>query len=235
MPKASGIEWVQSDVREFEIDRDSYDCISVLGLLYHLSLGDQLSLLRECAGTPTIVDTHVTRRTDYEESGYRGTLFNEVPHASPEEHDDIATASWKNRTSFWPTEESLLRMFHDSGFPQVFQLAPPYQTGRTFYICFGDPENTEEADLEEKPAAAARQAPVAPRRTADLMPPESEMFPGNASNFEKAGQEFLGHFKELGGLKPDDRVLDVGCGIGRMAIYLSPATSTSTLRGIRGL
>ncbi len=132
MPKASGIEWVQSDVREFEVDQDSHDCISVLGLLYHLDLDDQLSLLRKCSGTPTIVDTHTTRRTDYEESGYRGTLFNEVPNATPEEHDDIPTASWKNRTSFWPTEESLLRMFQDSGFPQVFQLTPPPDTGRTF-------------------------------------------------------------------------------------------------------
>lgn len=148
MPKASGIEWVQSDIREFEVDQDSYDCISVLGPLYHLDLGDQLSLLRKCAGTPTIVDTHVTRRTDYEESGYRDTLFNEVPNATPEEHDDIPTASWKNRTSFWPTKESLLRMFHDSGFPRVFQLTPPHQTGRTFYLCFGDMENTEKAESE---------------------------------------------------------------------------------------
>ncbi|HEY1356253.1 MAG TPA: class I SAM-dependent methyltransferase, partial [Solirubrobacterales bacterium] len=30
-----------------------------------------------------------------------------------------------------------------------------------------------------------------------------------------------GHFTELGGLEPTDRVLDIGCGIGRMAIPLS--------------
>src|ERR687892_593067 len=29
--------------------------------------------------------------------------------------------------------------------------------------------------------------------------------------------EFMAHFIELGGLQPDERVLDVGCGIGRMA------------------
>lgn len=35
--------------------------------------------------------------------------------------------------------------------------------------------------------------------------------------FEHIGQHFLGHFVELGGLKPHHRVLDVGCGIGRIA------------------
>ena len=39
-------------------------------------------------------------------------------------------------------------------------------------------------------------------------------------DFEQIGREYLGHFKELGGLRPDSRVLDIGCGIGRMAIPL---------------
>ncbi len=37
----------------------------------------------------------------------------------------------------------------------------------------------------------------------------------------KTGQEFLRYFIDLGGLKPDDAVLDVGCGRGRMAISLT--------------
>ena len=45
-------------------------------------------------------------------------------------------------------------------------------------------------------------------------------------HFTAIGNEFLRHFVELGRLTPDDRVLDVGCGIGRMAVpltqYLSP-------------
>lgn len=36
-------------------------------------------------------------------------------------------------------------------------------------------------------------------------------------DFERTGDEFLGHFLKLGGLKPSDRVLDIGCGTGRMA------------------
>ena len=40
-------------------------------------------------------------------------------------------------------------------------------------------------------------------------------------DFEGVGQEFLGHFQELGGLTPTDRVLDIGCGLGRMAAPLT--------------
>ena len=43
--------------------------------------------------------------------------------------------------------------------------------------------------------------------------------------FNEIGEEFFRHFIELGGLKPDERVLDLGCGIGGMAVpftlYLS--------------
>ena len=227
MPEESGIEWVQSDVRDFEIEQDKYDCISVLGLLYHLELEDQLRLLRSCAGTPTIVDTHVTRMTDYEKSGYLGTLFEEAPWATPEQRAEIATASWGNETSFWPTEESLMRMFHDSGFAQVFRLIPSGEKGRVFYLCFGDPENAEERGPEEKSDTAVGQAPSSVQQDEKLMPPEAEIFPGDASNFERVGQIFLDYFKDLGGLKPDDHVLDVGCGIGRMAIPLTGYLNSS--------
>ena len=37
------------------------------------------------------------------------------------------------------------------------------------------------------------------------------------SDFVATGEEFRRHFHELAGLTPSDRVLDVGCGIGRMA------------------
>jgi ubiquinone/menaquinone biosynthesis C-methylase UbiE len=53
----------------------------------------------------------------------------------------------------------------------------------------------------------------------DLTPPRGLSFVGRG-DFEQIGQEYLGHFKELGGLQPKSRVLDIGCGIGRMAIPL---------------
>lgn len=52
-----------------------------------------------------------------------------------------------------------------------------------------------------------------------LVPPRRLSFVGRG-DFEQTGREFLGHFKEFGRLSPDSRVLDMGCGIGRMAVPL---------------
>lgn len=47
-----------------------------------------------------------------------------------------------------------------------------------------------------------------------------------SGNFFRVGREFCGYMIDLGGLRPTDRVLDVGCKAGRMAIplarYLKP-------------
>jgi SAM-dependent methyltransferase len=40
-------------------------------------------------------------------------------------------------------------------------------------------------------------------------------------DFLGVGREFLGHFIRLGGLQPRHAVLDVGCGMGRMAVALT--------------
>lgn len=51
-------------------------------------------------------------------------------------------------------------------------------------------------------------------------PPKRLNFVGSG-DFIKVGNEFTEHFKEIGGLKPDNTVLDIGSGIGRMAIPLT--------------
>lgn len=60
----------------------------------------------------------------------------------------------------------------------------------------------------------------------ELTPPRSMIFVGDG-DFREIGQEFRDYFVRLGGLQPHERVLDVGCGIGRMAVpltgYLSAA------------
>lgn len=57
-------------------------------------------------------------------------------------------------------------------------------------------------------------------------PDPDSVFVGDG-NFQAVGAEFLGHFIRKGGLLPQHRVLDIGCGIGRMAVpltqYLDPA------------
>jgi SAM-dependent methyltransferase len=60
-------------------------------------------------------------------------------------------------------------------------------------------------------------------------PPAESLFVGDG-DFRAIGAEFLGHFVRVGGLRRTDRVLDIGCGIGRMAIpltqYLDPETGS---------
>jgi SAM-dependent methyltransferase len=50
-------------------------------------------------------------------------------------------------------------------------------------------------------------------------------------DFDTVGQEFLGHFRGLADLGPTDRVLDVGCGLGRMAAPLTAYLTEGQYRG----
>ncbi|WP_262297428.1 class I SAM-dependent methyltransferase [Microvirga sesbaniae] len=59
-------------------------------------------------------------------------------------------------------------------------------------------------------------------------PPPENVFVGDG-DYRAIGAEYLGHFIRLGGLLPSESVLDIGCGIGRMAVpltqYLDPETA----------
>lgn len=54
----------------------------------------------------------------------------------------------------------------------------------------------------------------------ELLPPKHLRLAVGGS-FKQIGQEFFQYFIELGGLQPHESVLDVGCGVGRMAIPLT--------------
>jgi SAM-dependent methyltransferase len=53
-----------------------------------------------------------------------------------------------------------------------------------------------------------------------LLPPRSLARVGSG-DFRRTGEAFLRYFIDLGGLRPDEAVLDVGCGVGRMAVPLT--------------
>lgn len=53
-----------------------------------------------------------------------------------------------------------------------------------------------------------------------MVPPRSMIFIGDG-DFEKIGLEYKKYFIDLADLQPSDKVLDVGCGLGRMAVPLT--------------
>ena len=133
MPMTQGIDWRQGDARTFDVA--GYDCIALLGLLYHLEYPDARDLLRRCAGTPTILDTHTALTADRVDEGYEGRTFIEIPDYAPERLATTATASWGNETSWWPTRPALVRLLRDSGYRTILVLDPPIGADRTFYLC----------------------------------------------------------------------------------------------------
>lgn len=50
-------------------------------------------------------------------------------------------------------------------------------------------------------------------------------------DFDQVGAEYLRHFRELGGLEQSDDVLDIGCGVGRMAAPLTTYLRSGTYHG----
>jgi len=54
-----------------------------------------------------------------------------------------------------------------------------------------------------------------------ITPPHGLWFVGGEENHKAINEEFLRYFVELGGLKPDHHVLDIGCGVGVMASRLT--------------
>ncbi|SRR6266404_1785577 len=61
-----------------------------------------------------------------------------------------------------------------------------------------------------------------PAQAQELTPPDELMFVGGGlEDFNKVGEAFLRDFQIRCRLRPNERVLDVGCGVGRIAIPLT--------------
>ena len=54
-----------------------------------------------------------------------------------------------------------------------------------------------------------------------MVPPRSKMFVGSVEDFESSGELLVGRLIEVGGLTPGSTVLDIGSGIGRLAVALT--------------
>lgn len=74
------------------------------------------------------------------------------------------------------------------------------------------------AELDDA-ALSALQRTLAGNRFLPVPPPG--MHDVGDGDFRAIGAEFLGHFVRYGELRPSETVLDIGCGLGRMAIPLT--------------
>ena len=132
-PEDGRVDWQVGDVRH--ADLGGYDVVACLGLFYHLTVDDQLDLLKRSSGVPLILDTHVAneRPSPFTLSepvtlrGFRGRLFHEKDLTR-------STASWGNAESFWPRPRALYRMLGEHGY-DVLTAAPWYLPTRTFFLC----------------------------------------------------------------------------------------------------
>jgi SAM-dependent methyltransferase len=80
---------------------------------------------------------------------------------------------------------------------------------------------------------AWRLLDVVDARRGKLIPPRRLRNFVGAGDFEAVGRAFVGHCVDLASLEPTNRVLDVGCGIGRLAVPLSGyLASSATYLGV---
>jgi len=64
-----------------------------------------------------------------------------------------------------------------------------------------------------------------------LFPPPEIITHWKIENFKESGEKFVGYLIKACGLNPNEKVLDVGCGIGRMAIPLTKYLTSGSYDG----
>jgi hypothetical protein len=74
------------------------------------------------------------------------------------------------------------------------------------------------------------------RKRHELEPPKGYIYTG-PGNYIEIGETFFEYFKDYGNIQPNSRILDIGSGIGRMAIpfttYLNEKEATKVLMSLR--
>jgi hypothetical protein len=146
------IAFVKSDVRAYS--PEGHDVIAIVGLLYHLTLEDQLDLLSRCPLSSTlIIDTqvHIPELVVRESNraGFADRIVTQGPYSGviyPEL--DNPMASWGNASSFWHTEPSLLSLLENTGRSWIRIVDPPYVSkygARTWLVADSSPPAASEA------------------------------------------------------------------------------------------
>jgi len=122
------ISWQTADVPTYPISRDDFDMIVIHDLNHRHTLDEQLALVRRCAGTPLLVDARIASGQVVDTGRYQGKPGPDAIDASTEPKPDLATAP------FMHTEDSLVRLLRDCGFPLVLISRPPHRQDMAFYL-----------------------------------------------------------------------------------------------------
>lgn len=173
-PDDDRITWIQEDVRKHDLA--PYDVVACLGLFYHLTIKDQLRFLRRANQQPLIIDTHIDVDRDAAAERllskrvtigkrYKGRRYTEGRQA---------TASWRNRESFWPTLDSFYLMLTDCGFSTILTAEPWVIPDRTFFLALPasppPPSDDDDADGDGDGEERAGESGTAGSQTTEPTP-----------------------------------------------------------------
>jgi SAM-dependent methyltransferase len=127
--RLAGIEFVRADVRRFDVS--GFDVVAVIGLLYHLTLNEQVSLLERCRDKVAVVDTEIVDPGAVSERAARRVrrVAGRLGYDGLDwEEENRPWSSSGNPYSFWHTQPSLLRLFENAGFRRVAIVEPNYRS-----------------------------------------------------------------------------------------------------------
>lgn len=114
-------------------DISNYDVVMCLGILYHLTAKEQITILKKALGKEVIIDTHMAIGTKEEISqGYKGNYYKEGD--TMEQIMKNPKASSTTLKSFWFNENEFERMIIDIGFKSITKYTPEHFKSRTFYL-----------------------------------------------------------------------------------------------------
>lgn len=132
------IRFVEADVRTY--DPRGYGVVAILGLLYHLEVADQESLLRRCRDDAAVIvetQVHVPSMVANDPKGWHALVTRDGYCGVDFPEGNNPMASIGNKTSFWHTEASMVRLFERAGYSQAIVIDPIFASsygGRRFYV-----------------------------------------------------------------------------------------------------